>query len=29
LVHSPMNTLSGLFIVFLGLPVYWAMSRKQ
>ncbi|MEY4215984.1 MAG: hypothetical protein RLZZ68_440 [Bacteroidota bacterium] len=29
MVHSPLNTLSGLFIVFLGLPVYWAVGRKQ
>lgn len=28
-VYSPMNTLSGLGIVCLGLPVYWFINRRQ
>lgn len=27
--HSPLNTLSGLFIVFLGVPIYWFTIRRQ
>jgi APA family basic amino acid/polyamine antiporter len=27
--YSPMNTLSGLGIVCIGLPVYWFINRRQ
>lgn len=29
MVYSPSNTLSGLFIVMVGIPIFWAVNRKQ